>query len=58
MEYKDVYKTEDYIQAMNHVLGCIETKGVDNCSKETQVAYDRIRTLIGRLNHDTVLYRP
>ena len=55
---EDDYKTEDYIQALNHMLGCIETKGVDNCSDKTQDSYYRIRNLVGRLNHDTVLYRP
>ena len=58
MVHKDINDTRDYLQAMHHVLNCIATKGVDNCSYETQVAYERIRDLIGKLNHDTVLYRP
>lgn len=58
MEYKGANQHEDYVEALNHILDCINKKGVDNCSYDTQIAFSRILDLVERLNHDTVLYRP
>ena len=58
MVLKEENQHEDFVEALHHILECINKKGVENCSYDTQVAYSRVLDLVERLNHDTVLYRP
>jgi len=58
MQIKDKNEQEDFVEAINHVLECINKKGLENCSYDTQVAHERLTDLSEKLNYDYVLYRP
>ena len=58
LEYKDKYEHQDFTNALYHVLSCIDSRGLDKCTHDTQVSYDILKSLVHKLDTDTVLYRP
>jgi len=58
LEYKVNYTDEDFVDGLRHLMKCIDNKGVNNCSKNTQVAYDMLKDLTRKLSTTHVLYQP
>jgi len=58
MQIKEKNNQDDFVEAINHVLTCIDKKGLENCSHDTQVAHERLLDLSQKLNDEYVLYRP
>ena len=65
---EDAQKSEDImdslqpdmceVQAINHVISVIESRGLEKCSDKTKDAYKVLKDLSEKLSTDHVIYRP
>ena len=46
------------VQALEHILSVIDTKGLENCTDKTQDAYKVLKELSYKLSTEYVVYRP